>query len=172
MEFENRKKCVEHYLGEYPNLPRYMIEMALDYDLAQGDGVSNEKPLTGKQKRKLKKAKQEHEPVERELNRTIQDALKSGKPLEIDCATIVRGDEYVMHLLSKATSRWMVTTLCKPPRRSLIVKLRRRVSTMRTFKRLRCKSLNLNVFPVYRDYGRAQIIRPPLRYQLSVQTEP
>jgi hypothetical protein len=96
MEFENRKKCVEHYLGEYPNLPRYMIEMALDYDLAQGDGVSNEKPLTGKQKRKLKKAKQEHEPVERELNRTIQDALKSGKPLEIDCATIVRGDEYVM----------------------------------------------------------------------------
>ena len=96
MEFENRKKCVEHYLGEYPNLPRYMIEMALDYDLAQGDGVSNEKPLTGKQKRKLKKAKQEHEPVERELNRTIQDALKSGNPLEIDCATIVRGDEYVM----------------------------------------------------------------------------
>ena len=49
MEFVNRKACIEHYQDQFPNLPRYMIEMALDYDLAQGEGsASNEKPMTGK----------------------------------------------------------------------------------------------------------------------------
>lgn len=99
MEFASRHKCIEHYQNEFPNLPRYMIEMALDYDLAQGDGSSsNEKPLTGKQKRKLKQAKKQHEPVaqHRELNRTIQNALESGQPLEIDCARVLKAEEYEM----------------------------------------------------------------------------
>jgi hypothetical protein len=99
MEFASRKKCIEHYQDQFPNLPRYMIEMALDYDLAQGDGSSsNEKPPTGKQKRKLKQAKKQHESVaqHREMNRTIQDALESGKPLEIDCAKVVPATEYEM----------------------------------------------------------------------------
>ena len=56
MEFPSRKKCIEHYQDQFPELPRYMIEMALDYDLAQGDGsTSSEKPLTGKEKRKQKR---------------------------------------------------------------------------------------------------------------------
>ena len=42
MEFANRKACIEHYQGQFPNLPRYMIEMALGYDLQ--NGASNEKP--------------------------------------------------------------------------------------------------------------------------------
>lgn len=47
MEFVSRKKCIEYYESQYPELPRYMIEMALDYDLAQGEGSSsNEKPMT------------------------------------------------------------------------------------------------------------------------------
>ena len=99
MEFTSRHKCIEHYQNEFPNLPRYMIEMALDYDLAQGEGSSsNEKPLTGKQKRKLKQAKKQHEPVaqHRELNRTIQNALESGQPLEIDCARVLKAEEYEM----------------------------------------------------------------------------
>eukprot|EP01044_Picomonas_judraskeda_P001850 COSAG03_NODE_119_length_12315_cov_126.503847_1_plen_56_part_10 len=51
MEFPSRKKCIEYYQDQFPDLPRYMIEMALEYDLAQGDGSSsNEKPLTGKEK--------------------------------------------------------------------------------------------------------------------------
>ena len=97
MEFANRKACVEHYEDQFPNLPRYMIEMALDYDLAQGEGsASNEKPLTGRQKRKQKQVKKKQEPIKRELNEKIQDALKSGKRLEIDCAKIVKADEYGM----------------------------------------------------------------------------
>ena len=97
MEFANRKACIEHYQDQFPNLPRYMIEMALDYDLAQGEGsASNEKPLTGKEKRKLKQAKKKSEPVKRELNEKIQDALKSGKRLEIDCAKVVKAEEYQM----------------------------------------------------------------------------
>ena len=97
MEFANRKACVEHYEDQFPNLPRYMIEMALDYDLAQGEGsASNEKPLTGRQKRKQKQVKKKQEPIKRELNEKIQDALKSGKRLEIDCAKIVKADEYEM----------------------------------------------------------------------------
>ena len=32
MEFANRKACIDHYEDQFPNLPRYMIEMALDYD--------------------------------------------------------------------------------------------------------------------------------------------
>ena len=99
MEFASRKKCIEHYQDQFPHLPRYMIEMALDYDLAQGDGSSsNEKPLTGKQKRQLKQAAKKHESVaqRREINQTIQECLESGKPLEIDCAKVVKADEYEM----------------------------------------------------------------------------
>ena len=95
MEFANRKACIDHYEDQFPNLPRYMIEMALDYDLATG-APSNEKPLTGKEKRKQKQLKKKQEPVKRELNEKIQDALKSGKRLEIDCAKIVKADEYEM----------------------------------------------------------------------------
>ena len=44
-----KEKCIEYYESQYPELPRYMIEMALDYDLAQGEGSSsNEKPMTNK----------------------------------------------------------------------------------------------------------------------------
>ena len=97
MEFANRKACVEHYEDQFPNLPRYMIEMALDYDLAQGEGsASNEKPLTGRQKRKQKQVKKKQEPIKRELNEKIQDALKSGKRLELDCAKVLKADEYEM----------------------------------------------------------------------------
>ena len=97
MEFASRKKCIEHYQDQFPNLPRYMIEMALDYDLAQGEGsASNEKPLTGKQKRQQKQVKKTQEPVKRELNETIQDALETGKSLEIDCAQVVKAEEYEM----------------------------------------------------------------------------
>ena len=96
MEFANRKACVEHYQAQFGNLPRYMIEMALDYDLATSDGAaSNEKPLTGKEKRRLKQAKQEHVPIERELTKQIQEALKEGKRLEIDSAQVVRVEDYV-----------------------------------------------------------------------------
>ena len=95
MEFANRKACIDHYEDQFPNLPRYMIEMALDYDLATG-APSNEKPLTGKEKRKQKQLKKKQEPVKRELNEKIQDALKSGKRLEIDCAKNVKADEYEM----------------------------------------------------------------------------
>ena len=97
MEFASRKECIGHYQDQFPNLPRYMIEMALDYDLAQGDGsASNEKPLTGKQKRQQKQVKKTREPVKRELNETIQDALETGKSLEIDCAQVVKAEEYEM----------------------------------------------------------------------------
>ena len=73
-----------------------MIEMALDYDLATSEGAaSNEKPLTGKEKRRLKQAKQEHVPIERELTKQIKQALKEGKCLEIDCAQVVRREEYI-----------------------------------------------------------------------------
>ena len=95
MEFANRKACIDHYEDQFPNLPRYMIEMALEYDLATG-APSNEKPLTGKEKRKQKQLKKKQEPVKRELNEKIQDALKSDKRLEIDCAKIVKADEYEM----------------------------------------------------------------------------
>ena len=97
MEFASRKECIGHYQDQFPNLPRYMIEMALDYDLAQGEGsASNEKPLTGKQKRQQKQVKKQQEPVKRELNETIQDALETGKSLEIDCAQVVKAEEYKM----------------------------------------------------------------------------
>ena len=95
MEFANRKACVEYYEDQFPNLPRYMIEMALDYDLATG-APSNEKPLTGKEKRKLKQQKKKQEPVKRELNEKIQDALKSGKRLELDCAKVLKAEDYEM----------------------------------------------------------------------------
>ena len=97
MEFANRKACIEHYQDQFPNLPRYMIEMALDYDLAQGEGsASNEKPMTAKQKRQQKQQKKGREPVKRELNQTIQDALKTGKRIEIDCAQVVKAEDYEM----------------------------------------------------------------------------
>ena len=45
MEFANREACINHYQEQFPRLPRYMIQMALDYDLNHS-GSSNEKPLT------------------------------------------------------------------------------------------------------------------------------
>ncbi len=90
MEFPNRKSCIDHYEAQFPNLPRYMIEIALDYDLSQQ--ASEKKPLTGAQRRKQKRERVE--PVKREINEFIQDALANAKPLELDCATIVRGEDY------------------------------------------------------------------------------
>ena len=90
MEFPNRKSCIDHYEAQFPNLPRYMIEIALDYDLRQQ--ASEKKPLTGAQRRKQKRERVE--PVKREINEFIQDALANAKPLELDCATIVRGEDY------------------------------------------------------------------------------
>ena len=90
MEFPNRKSCIDHYEAQFPNLPRYMIEIALDYDLSQK--ASEKKPLTGAQRRKQKRERVE--PVKREINEFIQDALANAKPLELDCATIVRGEDY------------------------------------------------------------------------------
>lgn len=48
MEFPSRKHCVAHFQELYPNLPQYMIELALDYDL-------NRVKPTGAQKRALKR---------------------------------------------------------------------------------------------------------------------
>ena len=72
-----------------------MIEMALDYDLQNG-GESNEKPLTGKEKRKMKKAQKKQVPIKREVNEMIQDALDNAKQLEIDCGRVLKAEDYVM----------------------------------------------------------------------------
>ena len=72
-----------------------MIEMALDYDLATG-APSNEKPLTGKQKRMKKQAEKAQQPVKREMNQKIQEARQSGKRLEIDCAKVIKPEDYEM----------------------------------------------------------------------------
>ena len=95
MEFVSRKTCIEHYESQFPNLPRYMIEMALDYDLAQG-GSSNEKPATGKEKRKAKKAAKEREPIKREVNELIKHAMATATPLEIDCGRVIKGENYTL----------------------------------------------------------------------------
>ena len=95
MEFANRKACIEHYQEQFPTLPRYMVELALDYDLATG-AATNEKPLTGKEKRKQKQAKKKQEPVKRELNEKIKEALKSGKRLEVDSVKVVKAEDYEM----------------------------------------------------------------------------
>lgn len=98
MEFVNRKACVEHYQEQFPNLPKYMIEMALDYDLSNG-GQSNEKPLTGSQKRKQKKVKKNLVKRDTSVQDMIESAVKSGKPVEIDCAQVVQ--DYKMAPLVK-----------------------------------------------------------------------
>lgn len=91
MEFSSRKRCIEHFQGEFPNLPSYMIEMALDYDLQNG-GTSNEKPLTGKQKRQQKAVKAEQP----ERDNSMQELIAGGGPLEIDAVSVVPASEYVM----------------------------------------------------------------------------
>ena len=100
MEFVNRKACIEHYQEQFPRLPRYMVEMALDYDLSNG-GESNEKPLTGKQKRRRKKDLTKQTKRDTSVQDMIQEALKEGKPIEIDCARIIKKGEYVMPPLVK-----------------------------------------------------------------------
>ena len=51
MEFPNRESCVTHYMGLYPHLPKYIVEVALDYDL-------NKVKPTGAQKRALNAQRQ------------------------------------------------------------------------------------------------------------------
>ena len=85
MEFASRSKCIEHYQQQFPNLPRYMIEMALDYDLDNG-ATSNEKPLTGKERRKVKKVKQQVQGQKRQVC----------KQTEIDSAVVIPQGEYKM----------------------------------------------------------------------------
>ena len=88
MEFANRQKCIEHYQNQFPNLPRYMVDMALDYDL------QTSKPLTNKQKREQKRTLKEHKALRGSMNEQLKEAKESGKPLEIDCARIVKGSDY------------------------------------------------------------------------------
>ena len=80
MEFASRKKCIEHYQEQFPNLQRYMIEMALDYDLQNG-GSSNEKPMTNKEKRKVKALKKQQPKRDTTMQDQIQEALETGKPI-------------------------------------------------------------------------------------------
>ena len=58
MEFPNRESCVTHYMGLYLHLPKYIVEVALDYNL-------NKVKPTGAQKRALNAQRQrnadEHE---------------------------------------------------------------------------------------------------------------
>jgi len=100
MEFASRHKCIEHYQSQFPNLPRYMVEMALDYDLATSkESSSNEKPLTNKEKRQQKRnLKQQKEQVKRTctINEQLKEALDSGQPLELDCAQVIKGSDYKM----------------------------------------------------------------------------
>ena len=77
MEFANREACINHYQEQFPRLPRYMIQMALDYDLNQG-GSSNEKPLTNKEKRKQKQAKKAQPPVTREFDAAHKAKIAAG----------------------------------------------------------------------------------------------
>jgi len=100
MEFANRTACINHYQDQFPNLPRYMIEMALDYDLQHG-GSSNEKPKTSKEKRQLKKTQKDQVPITREINKTIQHALANGEFLEIDSAKVIKAEDYVMPPMMK-----------------------------------------------------------------------
>jgi len=95
MEFANREACINHYQDQFPRLPRYMIQMALDYDLNQG-GSSNEKPLTNKEKRKQKQAKKAQPPVTREFEEQLKSKLENGEFLEFECAKVVKGEDYVM----------------------------------------------------------------------------
>ena len=90
MEFPNRVKCIEHYQSQFPNLPRYMIEMALEYDLQNG-GSSNEKPKTGKERRKEKKAKEQ----QGKRDTSVAEGIKVGKT-EMDAVSVVRKEDYKM----------------------------------------------------------------------------
>ena len=93
MEFASRAKCINHFQDQYPNLPRYMIEMALEYDLQNG-GANNEKPLTSAQKRKQKRNAKSRVKRDTSMQDQIQEALQNGKPLEIDCAKVIPHELY------------------------------------------------------------------------------
>ena len=74
--------------------------MALDYDLSNG-GESNEKPLTGKQKRRRKKDLTKQTKRATSVQDMIQEAVKEGTPIELDCARIIKKGEYVLPPLVK-----------------------------------------------------------------------
>ena len=69
MEFANRDSCVTHYMGLYPHLPKYIVEIALDYDL-------NKVKPTGKQKRALNAQRQRNV----EAREGDHDAYKNSLP--------------------------------------------------------------------------------------------
>ena len=89
MEFKSRKACIEHYQEQYPNLPRYMIEMALNYDLSEG-ATTNEKPLTGKQKRKQKQKQKQMPKRDTSMQDCIQCPLLQVTCVEICCSILSR----------------------------------------------------------------------------------
>ena len=77
-----------------------MIQMALDYDLNHS-GSSNEKPLTNKEKRKLKQAKKAQQPVKRDFEEQIKSKLENGEFLEFDCAKVLKAEDYEMPPMMK-----------------------------------------------------------------------
>ena len=60
----------------------------MEYDL------QTSKPLTNKQKRQQKQTLKEHKALRGSMNDQFKEAMESGKPLEIDCAKIVKGSDY------------------------------------------------------------------------------
>ena len=73
MEFSNRKQCVSHYQDMFPNLPQYMIELALDYDL-------NRVKPTGTQKRALKRNQEQRQ--SQSVNFNPETAVRIIKPCD------------------------------------------------------------------------------------------
>jgi len=90
MEFSSREKCIEYHSEQFPNLPRYMIELALDYDLR------TTKPMTGREKRKQKREVQEGKSKCIERGRWLQDKLENAEQLELDAGAVIPASEYVM----------------------------------------------------------------------------
>ena len=78
MEFHSRKACIDYYAENFPHLPRFMIEMALDYDLDQSN-----KKMTGSERRKLKRA----QPVQED--KEAVGVVVSG------AARVVKAEDYI-----------------------------------------------------------------------------
>eukprot|EP01052_Picozoa_sp_SAG31_P011861 SAG31_NODE_682_length_12841_cov_13.637655_6_plen_118_part_00 len=88
MEFHSRKACIEYFDAQYPHLPRYMIEMAYDYEEAQ-----SKKKMTGSERRALKRVSTS----EKSERLTLTPGVSYGT------AQVVSANEYTMPPMIQGT---------------------------------------------------------------------
>ena len=89
--FPNRQACIDHYNEQFPTLPPYLIELALDFDLAHpnADPAKHVDALNDEAKALAKKLQDEH--VQYKKDDVIENGVIYDSPADVPDEPLAEG---------------------------------------------------------------------------------